>query len=563
MITMRSLILMVLALGGLWACDRQKFAEINTDPDAILNIPPEYEFTAALLNINANDFENYYDYNRAIYYWTQSFVSLNGNASSVYEGSGNLNQRYSIFYTRVGNKLVDVQKLIDRMPADQKARYVHLRAITSIPLAYYAWYTSDVNGSLPYSQAFQARYTVPALLTPKYDTQEELYNILENELKASIATLKTTQTVTQVSLTDNDIYYAGDVSKWIKAANALRLKIAFRLMKRNPDRLKSIATDVLSDATNIMSSTADDWKFVAGEQFSSAANRNPTSNSSVSGAKNFVDFLWKTSDPRLRVFFQASAFTKERFDAAKQQGKIPASFTWDGQLYRGQFADPDASLNTSNSIYFSAIEYTFNGTKRTDRLPSSVQSRLFYGAFNNGTGQTTFPIITYADWCFMRAELAVRGIVGSDAEGWYYKGIDASLANYEDMARTSKLDDYKALSAAEAAAYKTQPGVAYSSATGLEQIIVQQYINYFKNQNEAWALIKRTGLPSVDGKILALENVHQGGTLQQMPRRFSIPVPTITDLNYQNAMDAITAQQQDASFGGPSDLTGRVWWDKP
>ncbi|SDL16074.1 SusD/RagB family nutrient-binding outer membrane lipoprotein [Siphonobacter aquaeclarae] len=559
----RALLLISLVALGLTSCDRQKFAELNTDPDAILNIPPQYELTTGLLNIHQNSFEYYYDYNRAIYYWAQSFVTLTGNSANVYEGSGNLNQRYGNFYSQVGNRLVDVQQIIDKLPEAEKAKYVYLKAITGIPLAYYAWYTSDVNGSIPYTEAFKARYTTPALLTPKYDTQEALYQTLDDQLKAIITVLKTPQTVEQVSLKDNDIYFDGDPAKWIKTANALRLKIAFRLMKRNPDKLKSLATEILADEASLMSSTADDWKFIAGTPFSSGGNYNPTSNSSVSGSKNLIDFMWTTADPRLRVFFQPSPFTKERFDAAKAQGKIPASFAWDGQLYRGQYADPDASLDASKNTYFQAIEYTVGTEKRSDRLPSSVQSRLFYGAFNSGTGQTTFPLITYADLCFMRAELAARNILGTDAQGWYYKGIEASLQNYDDMARYSKLDDYKALTAAEVTAYKASPGVVWDAANGLEQILVQQYLNYFKNQNEAWAVIKRTGFPSVSGKILKLETVHQGGTEQKMPRRFAIAIPTVTDLNYKNATDAIADQQKDPSFGGPSDITGRVWWDKP
>lgn len=557
----KTLLMISLIAAGLTSCDRQKFAELNTDPDAILNIPPQYELTTGLLAIHGNSFEYYYDYNRAIYYWAQSFVNLNGNSANVYEGSGNLNQRYGNFYTSVGNRLVDVQQIIEKLPEAEKAKYVYLKAIAGIPLAYYAWYTTDVNGSIPYTEAFRARYTTPALLTPKYDTQEALYQTLDDQLKAIVTVLKTPQTVEQVSLKDNDIYFDGANAKWIKVANALRLKIAFRLMKRNPDKLKAIATEVLADEASLISSPADDWKFTAG--VNSDGNYNPTSNSSVSGSKNLIDFMWKTADPRIRVFFQPSPFTKERFDAAKAQGKIPASFAWDGQLYRGQFADPDASLDSTKNVYFRAIEYTVGAEKRTDRLPSSVQSRLFHGAFNSGTGLTTFPLVTYADVCFMRAELAARGIVGTDAQGWYYKGIDASLQNYDDMARFSKLDDYKALSAAEVTAYKASPGVVWDAANGLEQILVQQYINYFKNQNEAWAVIKRTGFPSVTGKILKLETVRQGGTPQQMPRRFAIAIPTVTDLNYKNATDAIAEQQKDPSFGGPSDITGRVWWDKP
>ncbi|GAB3742692.1 SusD/RagB family nutrient-binding outer membrane lipoprotein [Spirosoma lituiforme] len=558
--------LLAATLLSLTAC-RDEFATINTNPDAVLSVPPEYEFTAATLAIHNNSFEYYYDYNRAIYYWTQSFVTRSGNGQNVYEGSGNLNQRFNNFYNSVGNRLVDVQQLIDRLPADQKARYVQLRAIAGIPLAYYAWYTSDVNGSIPYTEAFKARYTIPAQVTPTYDTQEALYQTLDTQLKEIVQVLSATPSVEQVALGANDIYYAGDVTKWIKAANSLRLKMAFRLMKRNPERLKAIATEVLSAAGGVISSTADDWKLVSGVGFTGGAgqsNYNPVSNGEVSGSKNMVDFMWRTSDPRTRVFYQPSPFTKERYEAALAQGKIPASMPWDGQLYRGQYADPDASGDPNKAIYFANISYSFGGatTPVQARLPSLVQSRLFYGAFENGNGLTTFPIITYADVCFMRAELAARGITGTDAEGWYYKGIDASLANYDDMAKTSGLNNYVALTSAEATAYKAKSGVVYDPTNALEQILVQQYINYFKNQNEAWAVIKRTGFPSATGKILQLEVIRQSGTPQAMPRRFTINLPTVTNINYQNIQNAIVEQQKEPGFGAPSDITGRVWWDK-
>jgi len=543
-------------------CSREKFASLNTNPDDVLSIPPQFEFTSAVLSIHNNSFEYYYDYNRAIYYWDQAFVTMTGNSVNVYNGSGNLNQRTGNFYSSVGNKLVDVQHLIDIMPDAKKAQYVYMRAITGIPLAYYAWYTSDVQGSIAYSQAFQARYK--GLLTPKYDTQEALYDSLDKQLKAIVAILKTQQPVSQVSMDVNDIYYKGDVTSWIKAANSLRLKMAFRLMKRNPDKLKSVATEVLSDAVGVISTRAEDWKFIGGAGFT-GGNYNPTSNSTVSGAKNTVDFMRNTMDPRIRIFFR-KALTKDMFDSAQAQGVVPPGTVWDGLDYRGQYADPDANTDPAKAVYFTNTSYKYKGVSTVFAWPSSVQSKLFYGDFNSPPdpqGLTTFPIITFADICFMRAELAVRGITtGDDPQEWYYRGIDESLAEYDAMGNWAKLADYVPLDPAEVTQYKAQPGVVYDPANALEQIIVQQYLNYFKNQNEAWALIKRTGYPSSTGNILKLEDIHQGGVLQAMPRRFVVTFPSLTDLNYQNVLDAINEEKKDPGFGDPTDITGRVWWDK-
>jgi hypothetical protein len=46
-----------------------------------------------------------------------------------------------------------------------------------------------------------------------------------------------------------------------------------------------------------------------------------------------------------------------------------------------------------------------------------------------------------------------------------------------------------------------------------------------------------------------------------MPRRFVVTYPSITSLNYQNALDAIKDMLKDPGFSTPDDITGRVWWD--
>jgi hypothetical protein len=551
-------ITIILLLGVFFtSCSRDKFAEMNTNPDDVLVIRPEYEFTAALLNINSNDFEYYYDYNRAMYYWTQSFVTRTGNAGTVYNGSGNLNQRYSNFYNNVGSKLVDVIHLIDGLPDAEKQRYVYLRAITRIPLAYYAFYVSDVQGSIAYTEAFKARYT--GLLTPSYNSQSALYDTLDNQLAASIAILKTTPAATQTDITNYDLYYAGEVASWIKAANSLRLRIAMRLSKRDPAKMKTLVAKILADDGGLISNTDEDWKFVGGTDFSSGGNYNPQSNSDVSGAKNLVDFMWNTADPRIRTLFQKAPLTKDMFDSAKAQGILPATLAWDGQLYRGQFANPGATTDVNYGYYFKDLVFSYQGASTTVRYSSFIQPNLYYNSASKN--KIVFPIITYADVCFMRAELAVTGATTEDAQTWYYNGIDASLANYDDMGSKAAVVDYTPLTGAEVTNYKAQPGIVYNAANALEQISVQEYLNCYKNQNEAWATIKRTGFPSVTGNILKLETVTQDNTALVMPRRFVVTYPSITSLNYQNALDAINDMLKDPGFSTPDDITGRVWWD--
>ena len=110
-----------------------------------------------------------------------------GNGLNFNNVGSQFNTRYAkIFYGRLGPALTDAIKNIESMPDADKAARVQMKAISQILLSYYAFYVSDINGSIPYSEAFQARYG--GTVTPKYDTQQALFARVNDELKASVAT---------------------------------------------------------------------------------------------------------------------------------------------------------------------------------------------------------------------------------------------------------------------------------------------------------------------------------------------------------------------------------------
>jgi hypothetical protein len=549
-----------LMLVFLASCSRDKFAELNTDPDAVLTIDPEKELTPGQLSMVNSDYEAFYDHVRNMNPWTQIYVNTNGNSATFMETGGNINNRWGIFYGGVGYNLSDVIHLIDVMPDEEKAQYQQLRAIAGVSKAYYAFYVADANGSIPYSQAFQARYTIPAMLTPAYDTQEALFDTLNMQLKDYAAVLKATPGVTQKGLNANDIYYQGNVTKWYKAANSLRLRIAMRLMKRNPSKLTAIANEVINDG--LISSIDEEWILNAGPGVGNGGDRNPINQANYSGEINTVNFMWEAQDPRTRVFYQPSGIASQAmFDSAKAQGEIPAGMAWDGQLIRGQFANPNADQNPANAAYFGPLNFSFNGIEQNVFLSSIIQPRLTYPAYNGGAGTTVFPLITYADVCLMRAELVVRGLSDDpeSAEDLYKKGITASITDYDKWAKVTQIDGYVALGDDEIENYLEQPGVAYDEAHALEQICVQQYLNFFMQPNENWALLKRTGYPNASGTIMPLEDVSAFGV---MPRRYPVTYPSQADLNFTNITNAIDQMRTDPGFGEPTSLYGRVWWDQ-
>jgi len=234
--------------------------------------------------------------------------------------------------------------------------------------------------------------------------------------------------------------------------------------------------------------------------------------------------------------------------------------------------NPDSSALPANKVrYYTTRQITKGGDKVNLDTLSNINPRLFQTAYNGGAGIQYFPLITYADYCFMLAELSAKGISGDDPATWYNKGITASIEYYGKMAEVGNLLDYyletgKGMqvappSQAEIDAYLNMPDVKYNAATGMDQIASQSFINFFREPNEAWALLKRTGMPN-NTTTLKMEKLTYNGTELQIPRRAPRNLPPTSDINYENINAAITEMATNPGYGsGPADISGRVWWD--
>lgn len=551
-------------------CQKEAFIETNINPEGLTSVPPANQFLNATLGIHNQDFEAFYDYYQRIMPWMQYSTAVNGNGQNFTQVYDNFSQRYGRLYSNsngVGNTLADIEKLVEQLPAEEQPRYVHMIRIARILKAYYTFYVSDIYGSIPYSEAFQARYG--GTLTPKYDTQQTIFTTLDTELKEAVATLKTAQPATQVALGTNDQYYGGNTQQWVKAANALRLKIGMRLAKRDPARLKTIAQEVLSSpATDLMSSNTDGWVFVTPASFTGdgASNWNA---SGLRASKPLVDFMWDSQDPRIDAFFTPNIYSQANIDLLIADKQLPAGTKESARRYIGGFTSPDAARLPQNVLHYYTPRYlTLSGSRTAIDTLSYVQPRLFQASYADasgtaGTGKNYFPVITYADFCFMRAELGAQAITGESAKTWYESGVLASLDWYDMVAQSAQVTSYTPMTAAEKTAYLTNPKVAFNAAKAMDLIASQEYVNFLRQPTEGWATWKRTGLPNATS-TLALPTLISNGATLIIPRRAPLPLPNVNDPNYANRKAALDEMAKEAGFGrDPQDATGRVWWDRP
>lgn len=165
----------------------------------------------------------------------------------------------------------EVNYLLENMDPAEAAKYQYIKQMYKPLLVYLGMFDTDLTGDYPYSEAVMARYTNPMLLTPKYDTMEELYTIWLNELNEAITVLSSPityngATITQTALGNQDFVYKGNAAKWAKFANSLKLKIAVRLLHQNKTKALEIAHEAATNPAGLMSSLDDDFIYNKGSQ---------------------------------------------------------------------------------------------------------------------------------------------------------------------------------------------------------------------------------------------------------------------------------------------------------
>lgn len=533
-------------------CDKQSFVDLNTNPDILYSVKPEEQFFNIGRTAHGQDFEQFYDYYRRIMHWMQMSTTQGGNNAATFTEFGNFNARYSVFFPALGSITTDVGKLTERLPDADKAARQMMVAMSEVMKIYYAFYVSDINGSLAYTEAFDSRYG--GTFTPKWESQQSLFNAWEARLKTLSATLKAGAS-NQISLVNFDQYYSGNTALWAKAANALRMRIAMRLLKRDNARATTILKECVADATNLMSSNNDSWIYIAHQSFTGGGNWNPEG---FRAPEPSVNFMWNTSDPRLGLFYRRNNYTQANINAAIAANVLAAGTTEPMRRYVGAPTSPERAQSA-------AIIPLFSGRRVSPSLVmdtiSLLQQRMFQPTFGGGTGQAYFNLITYADQLLMRAELAARGITTESAATLYNAGVRASIEFYNTRGAAAAVLEYAPVTDGQITAYLNNATVRYDPAKALEQIAIQSYINFYKQPNEAWSLFKRTGMPNKN-TALANNDIVINATVFQIARRAPVGNASPTDLNRVNRQAAIDDMKKDPEFGDQLEPFGRIWWDK-
>jgi hypothetical protein len=410
--------------------------------------------------------------------------------------------------------------------------------------AYYYYNLTSLFGDIPQGTDLEGLGN----LTPTYTAQQKVFQYILNVLDTAnthFATLIAKNDINNALDAKQDIYFAGDLTKWQKLVNSFKLRVLVALSTKASDATLNVPAQfaaIFSDHTKypIFTSAADDLQFVynpGGTNTYSLYPFNPTNFGSVAArfnmARTYISACTTLQDPRVYVTSEP-AWALVGNDTLK-----PAQYKYFAGASTGE---PLATMyNNAN-----------------DGKYSFINRRRYYSNF---TGEPDV-LVGYKEMCFNIAEGITRGWVAGNAETWYKAGITASMAFYGiDVAQpgftafflppggTSTSDVKPFAVTFDFNTYYAQAAVKLSATatTALSQIVLQKYIASFENSGyESYYNWRRTGVPAFDGG----SGVGNNGIV---PIRWAYPVSeqTVNGVNYKAALS-------NQGFSG-DDLNQKVW----
>jgi hypothetical protein len=366
---MKKYILALLPLVLLGAC-KKDFDKLNTNPKLFPTVPAPTLFTQAerqLSNAITTSSVN----NNVFRLVEQQWQETTYNDESLYNfDTRNINRAmWNSLYRDVLNNLQLAKGII---PTDITVVGDQVKkndiAVADILQVYSFYYLVTTFGNIPYSESLNSKINFP-----KYDDAATVYKDLLKRLDADIAALSGT-----ASYGAADVIYKGDVTKWKKFANSLKLKMGMTIADYDATLAQ---TTVAAAAAGVFASNADNATFA---YLSATPNTNPIWVDIIQSGRfdyvacsTFAAQLNSNSDPRASRYFKALDGT----------GKVLG-------------ADPGVKANYDSFSHVSDI------------VTATTAPGLF---------------LDYAEVQFYLAEASAKGFIAGTPATYYAAGVTASF----------------------------------------------------------------------------------------------------------------------------------------
>lgn len=479
----------VMMIGAAGCTD--SFEEINKDPDGAQVVPSDNVLAWVMYQTSYRFYDRWFALDEPMTFC--GYISKMGYIDEArYQFRPGVQDSNWAYVYRILNNIRDIQA---KVPAGSNSMN-----IANIMEAHVMLIATDRWRDVPYSDACRMG---EGYLTPKYDKQEDIYPALLKLLEETANSMAAGYGDDDVS--GGDIMFNGDMLRWQKYCNSLRLRMAIRLNEVSSALAKTTIESILTNPAKypIMESNEDNalfwWNGSDSNYYEMVADAYRTRKTEFCAPDIMIDYMNNNEDPRIGVYFTPTP-------ASVQAGEPK----YVGYEIGAATAPPGGS--SSRSVW---------GVKYGQDL----------GGFS--------PWMRVAEVYFIIAEAKHLGYnVGSYAtsvEDAYNQGVKFSLTE-------------NGVSSEDTKAYMAGAGKFDGT---IDQVWYEEWVAMFKQGMEGWSLYRRTGVPKT--------NHIASGRSQQYANHnvppFRSPYPsTERNLNKTNCSEFSSNVVDD--FWGQ-----QLWWD--
>lgn len=403
----------------------------------------------------------------------------------------------------------------------------------------------DKFGPMP----FPAYASVDA--NPPYKTVEEIYTEYFKELKEAVDMFDADA---EPIFSDSawDVVYKGDVNKWIKFANSLRLRFAVRLTEVARLVCTEQAEAALNDAGGLILASADNARLGVKADGSWGGDYNYTMfqitwTTPINMSKSFEKLVTNLGGMAFPTDIknQSSGVALSSVHPAKVDPRGPIMFQ--PAIENGDWA---------GIAYAPKVEQT-----NTAGYESKKHAEMGF-IWREGAAYKSRPydLFLSEEVYFLLAELYARGLLPGDAKAAYENGIRASFETWGASGVDAYLASTETNLAGTCVAYNEQQG---AGNTVLEKIITQKYIAALPDlAQEAWNDKRRLNLPRLDVAVHRDPIIYGDDNPNASIKD---PANFIKRMQYPTKEKLINTDEYNRGvqmLGGKDNVAVNIWWDK-
>ena len=508
------------------ACNTTDFEEAYPDPSKINVSTVEKQFSGMIYTNREYVVPSYWNYFVVYRITANRYTQATGwvNATNQYvPGGGAVNDRWGNFYNFV-SQYRQMENIYNALPDAEKAdRRIYMIAAT-IYMYDALQKVVDLHGDVPWSEAGKiiANGGDYKASLPKYDKAEDIYTKMLDDLKA-FADEMNTMTVSSGILAGfktQDIVNKGDLTKWKRYCNSLRLRMLTRVsgVSSFQTRAASEINSILNNPSSYPVVTSNDQNIqIKIHDLNTPINSMGFRTGLEDWGGNYagkviIDHMKANSDPRLRVMFQPGTAA-----AGDYFGLDPLATS----------GDQDAFILTNKLSL-----YNWSTISRNQFFPGVV--------------------VNASEVYFHAAEGYLNANNDAAAKAAYEAGITNSIKNYylyRSVSNNNESGSVTAPTDAEIADYIAKSAVSWSNAATkqakLALIGTQKWIDYSVIQPlDNWAEVRRLNVPQLSFWI------DNADPQKQPPTRWQYPDSEKT-YNTEN-YNAVSANDK---------ISNKIFWD--